>query len=238
MDHNEAVQEMATQRYLLDELSAEEKDAFEEHMFDCQECAIDVRSAMVFLSEAKAQLPEVMAAPREPVAAQNRTEREPKAPWWSRWAVPVLRPALAMPAFAVLIGVIAYQNFSTIPSLRSAATEPRIVPWSSLRLETRGGEPNVVQADRRRGAVVLIVVPPQPAYASYLLDLYDPQGRKFWTQTVNAGGDDNGEAVTLSLLIPGEGLEQGQYSLNVAGISPQGARSELGRRALDVHLRE
>ena len=241
MNHDEAVQEMATQRYLLEELSPEEKDSFEEHMFDCQECAMDVRSAMAFLSEAKAQLPEVTRASaegKEPVAAPHGREEEPKTRWWSRWAIPVLRPAIAMPAFAVLLGVIAYQNFSTIPSLRSAATQPRILPWNSLRIETRGGESIEVRADRRQGAVVLIVVSRQPAYVSYVVDLYDLQGRKFWTQTVTAAGDNDGGAETLSLLIPGEGLEQGQYTLNLAGISPQGARTELGRRVLDVHFRE
>jgi anti-sigma factor RsiW len=241
MNHDEAVEDMATQRYLLDELSAGEKDSFEEHMFDCQECAMDVRAAMAFLNEAKAQLPQMTAATaeaKEPVAALHGEEREPKTPWWSRRAIPVLRPALTMPAFAVLLGVIAYQNFSTIPSLRSAATQPRIVPWNSLRIETRGGESIVVQADRRQGAVVLIVVSQQPAYASYVVDLYDLQGRRFWTQTVIAAGDNNGGAETLSLLIPGGGLHQGQYTLNLAGISPQGARTELGRRVLDVHFRE
>jgi hypothetical protein len=32
------------------------------------------------------------------------------------------------------------------------------------------------------------------------------------------------------------GLKEGSYSLNLAGISPQGARTELGRRVLDVHF--
>lgn len=241
MNHDQAVQDMATERYLLDELSPKEKDSFEEHLFDCQECAMEVRSAMAFLSEAKAQLPEVTAPTAEgklPAATPHLTEREPKTRLWSRWAIPVLRPALGMPAFAVLLGVIAYQNFATIPSLRSAAKEPRIVPWNSLRIETRGGESIVVQADRRQGAVVLIVVSEQPAYASYAVDLYDLHSRKLWTQTVTAAGDNNSGAETLSLLIPGGGLEQGQYTLSLAGISPQGARTELGRRVLDVHFRE
>ena len=239
MNHDEAVREMATERYLLDELSPVVKDAFEEHMFDCQECATDVRAAASFLSEVKTQLPRVTAARaefEEPVAAPNGKQREPRTSWWSRWSMPVLRPAQAMPAFAVLLAVIAYQNFSTIPSLRSATTQPRIVPWSSMRIETRAAESIVVQADRRQGAVVLIDVSLQPAYASYVVDLYDQQGRKFWTQTVSAAGYNNGGAETLSLLIPGEGLEQGQFTLNLAGISPRGARTELGRRVLDVHF--
>lgn len=234
MNHDEAVQEMATERYLLDELSPELREAFEEHMFDCQECAFDVRAGNVFLTEAKVQLPAMVAsaAPAESARPEPRPEpRRPKKPWWSFLTV----PAFAVPAFAMLLAVIAFQNVSTIPSLRSAATEPRMLPWTSLHMGTRGAEPTVVQADRKQGAVILIELPVQPVYTSYEVGLYDPQGKRIWTQTVTASQNDAG-AGTLSLLIPGAGLEQGSYALNLAGISPQGARTELGRRSLDVHL--
>jgi anti-sigma factor RsiW len=237
MNHDEAVQEMATERYLLDELSPELREAFEEHMFDCQECAFDVRAGNVFLTEAKVQLPAIMAAAAPAESARPEASREPrqiKKPWWSF----LTAPAFAVPAFAMLLGVIAFQNVSTIPSLRSAATEPRMLPWSSLHMGTRGAEPTVVRADRKQGAVILIDLPQQPVYTSYAVDLYDPQGKRIWTQTVTASSPNDGGAGTLSLLIPGAGLEQGSYSLNLAGISPQGARTELGRRALDVHFNE
>jgi hypothetical protein len=237
MNHDEAVQEMATERYLLDELSPELREAFEEHMFDCQECAFDVRAGNVFLTEAKVQLPAIMAAaaPAEPARPEpNRDPRPAKKPWWSF----LTAPAFAVPAFAMLLGVIAFQNVSTIPGLRSAATEPRMLPWSSLHMGTRGAEPTVIQADRKQGAVILIDLPQQAVYTSYEVGLYDPQGKRIWTQTVTASSPNDSGAGTLSLLIPGAGLEQGSYSLNLAGISPQGARTELGRRALDVHFNE
>jgi hypothetical protein len=232
MNHEQAVQEMATERYLLDELSPELRDAFEEHMFDCPECALDVRSGNVFMTEARVQLPEIAAR----VAAQAPARPAPaptKKPWWSVFTM----PAFAAPAFAALLAVIAFQNLATIPSLRSAATEPRIIPWSALHAGTRGTEPTVVQADRKQGAVVLIDLP-QQGYSSCAIDLYDPQGKRFWTRTVAAPTDNNGAAGTLSLLIPGAELRQGAYTLNLAGISPQGARTEIGRRGLDIHFNE
>ncbi len=226
MNHEQAIQDMATERYLLDELTPELRDAFEEHMFECQECALDVRAGNVFMVEAKAQLPAIaaQAAPQEPV---RTAPARPKKPWWSILTM----PAFAAPVFAALLGVIAFQNLSTIPSLRSEATEPRIIAPSSLHADTRGAEPTVVQADRKQGASVLIDLPQQPGYSSYGIDLYDPQGKRIWTQTVTSP-----QAGTLSLSIPGKGLEQGAYTLNLAGISPQGARTELGRRVLDVHF--
>ena len=45
MDHDEAVRTKVTERYLLNELDPELRDQFEEHLFDCQDCALDVRAA-------------------------------------------------------------------------------------------------------------------------------------------------------------------------------------------------
>jgi hypothetical protein len=225
MNHEEAIQEMATERYLLDELSSEMREAFEEHMFDCPECALDVRSGNVFMSEAKAQLPELTtrAAAEAPRAERARDRK----PWWSFLTM----PAFAAPVFAALLGVVVFQNVSTIPSLRSAAMEPRIIAPSSLHADTRGSESTVLQADRRQGAAVLIDLP--QGYSSYEIALNDPQGKRVWTKSVAAP-----EAGTLTLSIPGMGLKEGSYTLNLAGISPQGARTELGRRVLDVHFNE
>jgi len=226
MNHEQAIQEMATERYLLDELSPELREAFEEHMFDCPECAFDVRAGNVFLTEAKEQLPQIAARMPAAETPRNAPVRERK-PWWSVLTM----PALAAPAFAALAAVIAFQNLSTIPSLRSAATEPRIISPSSLHADTRGGETLVLQADRKQGADVLIDIP--QGYASYEIALNDPQGKRFWAATVAAP-----ETGTLSLTIPGAGLQQGSYILNLAGLSSQGARTELARRILDVHLNE
>ena len=63
MNHSEAVDRMIAERYLLDELDADERDAFEEHLFDCPECALEVRAGTAFVSEAKTQLPAIAAGP-------------------------------------------------------------------------------------------------------------------------------------------------------------------------------
>jgi len=225
MNHEQAIQEMATERYLLDDLSPELREAFEEHMFDCPECAMDVRSGNVFMSEAKAQLPELTT---QAAAEAPRTERaRDRKPWWSFLSM----PAFAAPVFAALLAVVVFQNVSTIPALRSAATEPRIIAPSSLHADTRGGEPTVVQADRKQGAVVLIGLP--QGYSFYEVALNNPQGKRVWTKSVATP-----ETGTLTLTIPGMGLKEGPYTLNLAGISPQGARTEFGRRVLDIHFAE
>jgi anti-sigma factor RsiW len=65
MTHAEAIQDMATEKCLLGELDNERREAFEEHFFECPECAMAVRAAAVFLEEAKEHLPGLCAHRQE-----------------------------------------------------------------------------------------------------------------------------------------------------------------------------
>ena len=56
MDHDEAVRTLATEEYLLGELNPEVRDQFEEHVFDCQQCAFDLWAAATFLGHARVLL--------------------------------------------------------------------------------------------------------------------------------------------------------------------------------------
>ena len=44
MDHNEAVRLQAAEKYVLGEFPADLRDEYEEHFFDCAECAVDVKA--------------------------------------------------------------------------------------------------------------------------------------------------------------------------------------------------
>lgn len=232
MDHTEAVQLMATERYLLGELSPEQRDAFEEHFFDCQECAFDVRTEAAFIEEAKAQLPALTSSPAISAAPAPR-QPAPRREWFG-W----LRPAMAVPAFALLLIIVGYQNLATIPSLRSAATTPRLAPWTTIHTATRAGAHQPVVADRKSGAVLLIDNPNDGSYSSLAFELTNPQGKQFWSQTISAPTETGSTPATLSLLIPGGGLQQGSYALTITGITPQGSRTQLDRRLLDVRFDE
>jgi hypothetical protein len=230
MDHNEATQQMIAERYLLGELAPELRDAFEEHAFDCPECALDLRAGATFIGAAKVELPkiaEIAAVPQPEIVRPAKKKLD-----WQAW----LRPVFAVPVFAALLAVVAYQNLDTIPSLRKAASEPSVLPTTAFHAGTRGASHTSVEADRTQGAILSIGLPQESGYTSFEFELYDPQGKHLWTRTVPASqtGSDNDGAV--SLVVRGSGLTQGSSSLVIIGIDSKGTHTEIDRRILDVHF--
>ena len=73
MDHREAIESQAVERYLLKEFSASERDEFEEHYFGCGECASDLRSTSAFLELAgRVTISDGISAPKP----KGRTDRK------------------------------------------------------------------------------------------------------------------------------------------------------------------
>jgi anti-sigma factor RsiW len=95
MEHQEATRTQASSRYLLGELSATEREAFEEHYFSCPLCAEEVRLGASLADNAKA----VFSEP------SFRRETEWRArPRWMAW----LRPATLVPTAAAAALLILY----------------------------------------------------------------------------------------------------------------------------------
>jgi len=225
MEHGEAVQQKAAERYLLNELSPEARDAFEGHFFDCRECALDLRAAAAFIDEAKAQLPALQTQARPAVSQERRT--------WFAWASPLFTPAFAAPAFAALLLVVGYQNAVTLPGLRAAATQPHLVALDVLHTGVRGDEVKTIAADRKLGATLPFDLPRQ-GYASYALTLVDPAGKQVLATTVAAPGENDDKQLGLDL--PGAGLTAGKYTLVISGVDAKNAATEISRTAFEIQL--
>ena len=100
MDHTAVVREKTTERYLLNELEPKVRDEFEEHYFDCPECAQDVSAGSLFVEHSKLVLGESPAP--MPIRVAARPARGGIFAW--------LRPAFAVPALALLLAVVGYQK--------------------------------------------------------------------------------------------------------------------------------
>ena len=222
MDHNEAVRQHATERYLLDELDPELRDQFEEHLFDCQDCALDVRAAAMFVEQSKVIL-------AEPAVAHSVVKETGKAKaGWFAW----LRPAFAVPVFALLLLVIGYQNFVTYPNLTAAANQPQIGPWASVNVSTRGASETAIKTHPGEGFGLIVNLPPEDGFASYAVDLYNPAGKLEWSGPLTAAPAEEGRQI----YIPGHNRVPGTYMLAVLGVTPAGERKEISRHSINLQI--
>lgn len=222
MDHTEAVRQKATEKYLLDELEPELRDQFEEHMFGCQECALDVRAAAMFVEQSKAALVEspVSSNVRAPIPAR------PIGSW--NW----FRPAFAMPVFALLLAVIGYQNLVTYPHLLRESDQPRLGSLAVVNLGTRGAEAKVVRVQAGEGFGVQVNLLPDSSYSAYTFQLYNPAGKLQWTGRISASSPDDAR----SIFVPGTGLEQGTYKLDTEGVTATGQSLQIGSNPIEVQI--
>src|SRR5215831_14045089 len=104
MDHELAIENHAVERYILDEMKPEEREAFEEHFFVCEQCAGEVRATSAFAAEARAIFKEGGLEPTKPARR------------WLAWTIPSFAFAAAT---ALCLMVIGYQTLMLIPSLKA-----------------------------------------------------------------------------------------------------------------------
>jgi len=81
MDHNDAIQLQAAVKYVLGELSQVQRDEYEEHYFDCAECAVDIKALATFADTAREVL-------RQEKANQLAKEALPARGGWLRIRIP------------------------------------------------------------------------------------------------------------------------------------------------------
>lgn len=224
MDHKDAVRLKATERYLLNELDPDQLDQFEEHLFDCQECALDVRAAAMFVEQGK----NILAEPA--TAAQEVRTPEPRKSWLT-W----FRPAFAVPAMALLLLVVGYQNLVEFPAAHSKSAIPEVMPSAAMNIATRGADVPVVAATQGQDVSLFVDLPPDGAYSSYIADLYNPAGTVEWSLPIPAEAVVND---SVSVRVPGSRLAGGIHVLAIRGIPRDGSSpTEIGRHSFELRLR-
>lgn len=202
MNHNEAKQLQAAEKYLLGELSLAQREEYEEHYFDCAECAVDLKAMAVFADNAREVL-------RQEKANSMVTGRAPVQGGWFNW----LRPIVAVPAFAALLLVIIYQNTVTIPRAKEevahGAAQFFTSSFSLQMANTRGGEEVKVQIHPNEGFGLDFDFIPSRSFESYVCQLQDESGRSLWE--VNVPGSSANKEAHVS--VPAELVRPGKYSL-------------------------
>jgi hypothetical protein len=223
MEHIEAKSMHAAEKYVLGELTGELREQFEEHYFDCAECALDVRAAAAFIATSK----EVF---QEPVAVSVGAAREPKrVHGWRGW----LKPLIAVPAMAALVMVMVYEgrNLKKQAPEGQGTAEQNVMASANFGL--RGGDrelnENTVLRVRDKQAFGLhFDFTPSQTFEKYLAEVQDETGRTVMQVAIPAERINK----EVKFVVPGGKLRAGNYVLRIYGEAE--AKSAVAKYAFTV----
>ncbi len=200
MDHSQAIQMGAAEKYLLNELDEESRSAYEEHFFDCGECAEDVKNGAAFVANAKEVLPKLT---KERVA-QEENGRAWGTGWTSLfWPAPVGVAA----ALAMSLGLAGYQAVVVVPELQKQVAEAESLQGARWHfLSVSRSEAQVVKVSKDTRTVGLSLSQSSEAsFPYYRCELRESDGRSLTTVVVPApaAGEELNVAMSASILRPG-----------------------------------
>ena len=217
MDHQTAVKIQAAERYVLEEFPPEERAEFEEHFFDCPECAEEVRSASVFAANAKAVLRE------ERERQWARLSQPADRPRWRFWA-PLAASAALNLALLVGFGLERAQLHRA-----EASTEPQFYQTVAVAPASRGSQSAVALRAGAKFFALRFDITPGHDFQSFEYQILDPQGAVRLAKSVAAPGWDS----ELQLSVPIWTLGPGDYTVVVRGQQGE-AFTEIGRRGFSI----
>jgi hypothetical protein len=213
MDHAEAIQSQAAEKYLLGEFSAEQQNEFAEHFLDCEECANDMRLTSLFMDTAKKVLAADSARPRSAV----------KGRYFAGYS---------MAASVALLAFLLYQNVVLIPKLRSASAPQALAYFSIANLGSRSAVPAAIAPIQGKPFILLVDIPAHENIDEYRCEILAPDGHK----VISVDVPEVDARKTVPLLIPASALSPGSYTFTVSGRSKDGTsyNTELERYPLQV----
>ena len=230
MNHQDALRELAVERYLLGELSGASLDSFEEHLFECSECAADVKAGTAFVDAARAELGVSRAvAPRAESASR-----------WSSWFSWFTSPWVLVPALAACLLVVAFQTFIVQPRLRTevalAQTPAVLNPLVLANAGPRGGSIPEIVAPEHGDFAISLDVPTSGSFSSYQCSLYNPDGALVWQTTISPEQARD----ALLIRVPTDKVKEGLSIFLIQGLpaggSSGGTLEDLARYRFRVKI--
>jgi hypothetical protein len=197
MDHLDAEQMKAVERYMLGDLAVSEVEEFERHFFDCPQCSEELRALTIFQENARA-----IFAQQDPTPIPaSATVPESAAGWWRGFSPLWFSSAMALAA--LVLGIFAgYAAFASRENAQAVAAYP-------LYAQARGEETVVAPAAGSRFYTLYLDRTWDGDYPSYEAVLRDASGAEKFTIPVKPGAA--GDAIHV--LIPTHQLAAGKYVL-------------------------
>jgi Putative zinc-finger len=215
MSHEQAVSKQAAERYVLAELSQEEREAFEGHYFDCPACFEQVQLGAEFLHHTRDVL-----------------DPEPEKGWLARMLGDLRRPAPAFVSAALLlaVGTSVYQRVQLADS-----KAPRLESRYLLVGQAKGaGSAKVLNVSRKAALSLQVEFLRKPEFVSYQAQIVNASGAvKAKTPMAAVVADDS-----LTISVPADALDADAYSVVVYGVTADGAKTEAGSGSFELRFSE
>jgi len=226
MNHKDALKEMAVERYLLGELRDASLENFEEHLFECPECAEDVRAGVTFIDSARTELKAPLRVPVPQVETPRR---------WTSWFT---SPWILAPALAACLLVLGFQTFVLQPRMKlelAQAQVPAVLnPLVLANAGARGDSIPEIVAIAHRSFVISLDVPTTGGFSSYLCSLFAPDGALVWQTTISP--EQARDALLVS--IPTDKTKEGLNTFLIQGLSAGGTLEDLTRYRFRVKIQQ
>lgn len=201
MDHETALERKACERYVLGELSEQERDEFEEHFFSCPECAQDVRAAAALIANMKAVFRETRGIPAP-------APRLFQWPAMSRW---LAVSAAVNVVLLVSLGSLVLKVTRRPPGL----TAPRFYETFVIPGTARSpSSPGVIACSELCG--LTFELDPDRTFQQYRYEIFDSNGSRQMQGFLPAPRNSDAD---LHLILPAYSLNTGRYWLVLRGIS-------------------
>ena len=215
--HDDAVKDLMAERYLLGELNAAEREAYEEHFFSCDACFEQIKTGTEFVSHLRN------------IATQD--PQGPIAPGFMSHLIATARQPLTitMFSFLVLIGGFAVHQSREISHLK----EPRPEIRSVLTGIAHGsGETHVIRIPRNSALSLNVEYAPKGEFISYQAQIFSSSGKALHSVTL----PETQVGTTASIAVPADALKPAQYSVVVFGRRSDGSQEEVGRGAFELQF--
>jgi hypothetical protein len=230
IDHEQAVKNLMAERYLLGELDAAEREAYEEHLFCCDACFAQVKAGTDFIghlrhmgTEESASIPSTGAGWRDVIR---------------RVSHPI--PALVFAGLFLCLAGVSFYQAKVIHQLK----EPQVFAAMTLKDTPRSDGANQVVASPNGAFALRFLFNARPEYVSYegqiVRDLTDGNNGSdegmIMKKSFFISARDAQDAVTVRL--SSNDFSEGRFVLNVFGRTPSGAKDKVASFNFDLRFQK
>jgi hypothetical protein len=217
INHDEAVKDLMAERYLLGELNAAEREAYELHLFSCDACFEQVKVGTEFVTH---------------LHHIGTEDPQPPAPGFMGRLMANARQSATVAAFALLICVtgISINQQRTISGLRRPQVTPSFFLSDGARAE--GVKTLVLPPNARFDLSIQLLQ--RGDFSSYEGQILDQSGRLKSHFAISPEQTKD----TIHLLLDSSVLGPGTYSIVVNGFMPDGQKSEITRYSFHLQSKE